>query len=242
MIYKIAICDDEADFARRLSAHVSRYAAAHTFEITSELFCCAEDFLQSHLEQYDLVFLDVRLGTSSGIDLAKALRERNQRAALVFVSAFVEYAILGYSVRASAYLLKSDLEGTLENCLDEIFALLCIRCPSIQIPYENTTVEISCRHLLYLESYKRQIQIHTTLPALPSAMYYARLSDMVQALQPHGFLQIHKSYLVNLRHCLKIKNKIAYLDDGTQLPCSRQNYRDILQKFLQWKEREPPWN
>ena len=237
-MYQIAICDDEKIFTDKLAHMIKQYSNAHHHVIDLHLFQQAADFIQSSLESYDIVFLDVRFGEISGIEVAKALRAKNENAILIFVSAFIEYAIMGYSVHAAAYLLKSDLDGTFESCMDEIFPQIGAKEVSVRVPYEHTNVEIPCKYIIYMESYKRQIQIHTSLPRYPSVFYYAKLSDMIETLAPHGFLRIHKSYLINLSRCRRIQNRLAYMDNSTELPCSRQNYTDIVQKFLQWKERE----
>lgn len=215
-MYQIAICDDEKIFTDKLAHMIKQYSNAH----------------------HHVIFLDVRFGEISGIEIAKALRAKNENAILIFVSAFIEYAIMGYSVHASAYLLKSDLDGTFESCMDEIFPQIGSKEISVRVPYEHVNVDIPCKSIIYMESYKRQIQIHTSLPRYPSILYYAKLSDMIETLAPHGFLRIHKSYLINLSRCRRIQNRLAYMDNSTELPCSRQNYTDIVQKFLQWKERE----
>lgn len=237
-MYQIAICDDEKIFTDKLAHMIKQYSNAHHHVIDLHLFQQATDFIQSSLESYDIVFLDVRFGEISGIEIAKALRAKNENAILIFVSAFIEYAIMGYSVHASAYLLKSDLDGTFESCMDEIFPQIGSKEISVRVPYEHVNVDIPCKSIIYMESYKRQIQIHTSLPRYPSILYYAKLSDMIETLAPHGFLRIHKSYLINLSRCRRIQNRLAYMDNSTELPCSRQNYTDIVQKFLQWKERE----
>ena len=231
-MYQIAICDDEKIFTDKLAHMIKQYSNAHHHVIDLHLFQQAADFIQSSLESYDIVFLDVRFGEISGIEVAKALRAKNENAILIFVSAFIEYAIMGYSVHASAYLLKSDLDGTFESCMDEIFPQIGSKEISVRVPYEHVNVDIPCKSIIYMESYKRQIQIHTSLPRYPSILYYAKLSDMIETLAPHGFLRIHKSYLINLSRCRRIQNRLAYMDNSTELPCSRQNYTDIVQKFL----------
>jgi DNA-binding LytR/AlgR family response regulator len=237
-MYQIAICDDEKFFIDKLAHTINQYSNAHHHVIDLNLFQQPADFIQSSLDSYDIVFLDVRFGEMSGIEVAKALRAKNENAILIFVSAFVEYAIMGYSVHASAYLLKSDLDGTFENCMDEIFQKIGVKEISVRVPYEHTNIDIPCKYIIYIESHKRQIQMHTSLPRYPSVLYYAKLSDMIETLEPHGFLRIHKSYLINLSRCRKIQNRLAYMDNSIELPCSRQNYTDIVQKFLRWKERE----
>lgn len=162
-MYQIAICDDEKIFTDKLAHMIKQYSNAHHHVIDLHLFQQAADFIQSSLESYDIVFLDVRFGEISGIEIAKALRAKNENAILIFVSAFIEYAIMGYSVHASAYLLKSDLDGTFESCMDEIFPQIGSKEISVRVPYEHVNVDIPCKSIIYMESYKRQIQIHTSL-------------------------------------------------------------------------------
>lgn len=240
-MYQIAVCDDEKHFAYELAKRLKEYFTARSLDVQIHLFYSAENLLNSGGARYDMVFLDVRLGQASGMEAAKELRAKNQNVILIFVSAFIEYAVMGYSVRAAAYLLKSDLNGTFENCMNEVLSQMEDNDISIPVLYERTTVQLSCKHIVYVESYKRQIQIHTSLERYPSIRYYAKLSDLQEKLEPHGFLRIHKSYLIHMRHCRKIQNRIAYMDNGAELACSKQNYRQIIQTFLPWKEREALW-
>ena len=91
-MYQIAICDDEKIFTDKLAHMIKQYSNAHHHVIDLHLFQQAADFIQSSLESYDIVFLDVRFGEISGIEIAKALRAKNENAILIFVSAFIEYA------------------------------------------------------------------------------------------------------------------------------------------------------
>lgn len=232
---KIAICDDDKEFAEKVEDQLINYTTMRQIPVEVSVFTTADEFVHSELEIYNVVFLDVRIGKSNGIDAAQQLRKRNSRAVLIFISAFVEYAIMGYSVHASAYLLKSDLDGTFQNCMDEVFQKTSIEPVSIIVPYEGTNVSIQSEHILYIESYRHQLKLHTTLSALSTVQYYFKLSDLESVLCQHGFLRIYKSYLINMDHCKAIQKKLALMDDGTELTCSRQNYHQILEAFLRWK-------
>mgnify|MGYP002798144329 CR=1 FL=1 len=241
-MYQIAVGDDEKHFAYELAKRLKRYFARRSLDVQIHLFYSAENLLNDGATSCNIIFLDVRLGEVSGMEVAKKLREKNKNVILIFVSAFIEYAVMGYSVRAAAYLLKSDLNGTFENCMNEVLSQMEYNDISIPVLYERTTVQLSCRHIVYVESYKRQIQIHTSSERYPMIRYYAKLSDLQQKLESHGFLRIHKSYLIHMSHCRKIQNRIAYMDNGAELACSKQNYRQIIQTFLSWKEREMLWD
>lgn len=61
-MYQIAICDDEKIFTDKLAHMIKQYSNAHHHVIDLHLFQQAADFIQSSLESYDIVFLDVRFG------------------------------------------------------------------------------------------------------------------------------------------------------------------------------------
>ena len=73
-MYQIAICDDEKIFTDKLAHMIKQYSNAHHHVIDLHLFQQAADFIQSSLESYDIVFLDVRFGEISGIEVAKGPR------------------------------------------------------------------------------------------------------------------------------------------------------------------------
>ena len=61
------------------------------------------------LSSYDLAFLDIDMGDSSGIDLARTLRRENPGVVIVFLTNFIQYAPEGFEVQAFRYLLKRDM-------------------------------------------------------------------------------------------------------------------------------------
>lgn len=235
---KIAICDDEIFFTQKIEDLVKQYADEQKLSVSISVFTRAKDFLDSKLEDYSLVFLDVNLDSESGIKLAEELRRKNDSAVLIFISAFIEYAIMGYSVNASAYLLKSDLDGTFVNCMREIKPNLTAKNETFNITVNNDLLQIPISNIVYVESFKRQVTIHMDLEDIKAVEYYAKLIDIEKQLEKQGFLRIHKSYLINMKHCNKIKNRTACMDNGVELSCSKQDYRFIVDKFLKWKGAE----
>lgn len=166
------------------------------------------------------------------------MREKNQSAVLVFVSAFVEYAIMGYSVNASEYLLKSDLDGTFNNCMLAVRHKLMPNNKFLTLLIDDQEIRLSTENILYAESFKRRVVFHTNLNNTPRVEFYAKLSDVEQQLTTHGFLRLQKSYIINMRHCSKIKSRVAYMRNGDKLSCSKQKYNEIIDTFLQWKGTE----
>lgn len=84
------------------------------------LFSDSEEALQ-WIEHHtvDVAFLDIEMAKISGLELARRLKARNRKAAVVFITAYDQYALDAFSVHASGYLLKpytrADIEQELEN-------------------------------------------------------------------------------------------------------------------------------
>ena len=97
-MFKIAICDDERLIGEEIEDILQRYQRTTQAEMTWQTFFTSEDLWQAvHLEQYDLIFLDIEMPGLDGISLGKKLRRelREQWTQIVFVTARAEHALEG---------------------------------------------------------------------------------------------------------------------------------------------------
>ncbi|MDR2135344.1 MAG: response regulator, partial [Treponema sp.] len=108
-ILNIAICEDEAAQAENLRKQVLAWAEHSALNAMIQIFPNAGDFLHEWRQHKscDILLLDVQLGDGqNGIELARELRNDNERLIIVFVSAFDDFIGTGYDVSALHYLLK----------------------------------------------------------------------------------------------------------------------------------------
>lgn len=115
-VMKTIIVDDEA-LARRGLKH--RLAEIHDLEIIAEARNGREalDFIREH--NPDLVFLDIQMPGMDGFDVLRAL-PHEQMPAIVFVTAFDDYAIKAFEANALDYLLKPIDDKRLAEALDRV--------------------------------------------------------------------------------------------------------------------------
>ncbi|MDM1551289.1 LytR/AlgR family response regulator transcription factor [Empedobacter falsenii] len=150
--------------------------------------------------QVDCIFLDIEMPELNGIDFVKSLSENNVKTSIVFVSAYSNYAIEGFKVSATDFLLKpysfEDFERTiskikhqknLENLLkqnDDIF-----------IKIDAKQVKIKLSSILYIESMKDYLKIYSEDKELPYIPLMT-LKKMKENL-PENFIQINRSHIIN---------------------------------------------
>lgn len=228
---RIAICDDEQECIDRLLTLIHRYFSGKP--IVPELFIFNDPalFCESPLPSYDIVFLDANMGEVSGIAAAKALRKVNANAVLVYISAFVEYAPMGYGVDAFRYLMKDGLENIFAYSMDEIMYEYRQKREKIIVRTTKGDMAVGISNISFIESFRHQIIFHLSDDTLLESKQHT-LAELSEALLSHHFLRIHKSYLVNPTHILTIKNLIATLDSGITLNCGKQSYTDNLRTFM----------
>lgn len=108
MNYKIAICDDSDTDRQYIAGLADRWAAntGHTVQIST--FVSAGSFLFHYAERndYDILLLDIEMGTMDGVTMAKKLRQENDAVQTVFITGYSDYILEGYEVAALHYLMK----------------------------------------------------------------------------------------------------------------------------------------
>lgn len=233
-VWKIAVCDDETVFLEKIHQLAIQYYTERNMQAEIHCYDNADTFLQSNLVSYDLILLDMNMQEKNGIEVAKELRSQKIETPIIYISAYIEMAPQGYVVNAFRYLLKSDLEQTFCFAMDDVMKELQHHLEAIEVRTENVQIELRLSDIVFVESYKRYVLIHTKKDEYKQ---YGKISDMEEMLCQKGFLRVHKSYLVNLEHVAKIKNRILFLDNGKELPCSKERYSEIVHQYVMWKGR-----
>lgn len=239
---KILICDDDAAFAQRLSTQIRQILQEKDIQAQIHTHQYAESIPAEAMGRYDIAFLDIDFSGKSytGIDIARLLRSRRCNAVILFVTNFPEYAPEGYEVQAFRYLLKSAVPDKLESYLAQALEQLEAVTQMLTINVYGEAVRVPMENILYIEARLHEVELHLMDPDTDTAesyRFYASISNLEETLAPQGFLRIHKSYLVNMRHLRRFQCREAELTDGTRLRVSEKNYAQQKKQYLLWKER-----
>ena len=108
---RIAVCDDERELAEDICARIKK------IDRVCRVFCYTEGISLLQDGCFDLVFLDIGMEPINGMEVAKRLREINQKVLIVFITALKEYVFDSFEVGAFWYLLKPVSEDKLKDVL-----------------------------------------------------------------------------------------------------------------------------
>jgi DNA-binding LytR/AlgR family response regulator len=161
----------------------------------------------------DILFLDIQMPDINGIDFTKTLAERD--IAVIFTTAFSEYAVEGFNVDAIDYLLKPiEYDRFLKSVYKAKEYVDFINNQELQEGYifvksDYQMVKINLKDILYVEGLDDYIKIH--LPN-KSVLTLMTLKTISQKLPSKEFLRIHRSYIVpvsKIEHISKSKVKLG---------------------------------
>jgi len=232
---KIALCDDEQKEMDALGALLREYSLENNLHPVVSCFLHSEDLLKA-LEggdRFDIIFLDVYMGQTNGLDIARAIRRIDTSCGIIFATNSKDHAIEGYEVRALVYLLKPISLPTLTKAMT--LALEKSSSPierQLSIKTRQGTFTFLLKDLVYAESNARVITGH--LSNQKTVKFYEKLDQFEKQCEDGRFLRCHKSYLINLDFVFAVLNKTVQMQNDEIIPVSisNQSMKDIFATHL----------
>jgi two-component system LytT family response regulator len=241
-----AIIVDDEELARQMLREF--LAGHHEIEIAAE---CANGFeaVKAVTElKPDLVFLDIQMPKLDGFEVLELIGTDR---AVVFVTAYDEYAIRAFDIHAVDYLLKPFSAERFETALQRAQQRLGGKLPAaVELatsarppaqPLERIVVRDGTRVFIIPVAKLDYAEAQDDYVALATEgkkhLKQQTISSLESSLDPTRFLRIHRSYIVNLEKVTKVEpyskdNHMVVLNNGTQLPVSRSGYAR-LREFLE---------
>lgn len=231
---RVLICDDDRGSMDRIQQKVESVLTKLNSQGAYDMYDSCDAVTEESLKSCDIALLDVDFEGQNlnGIGLARKLRQVNKRAVILFITNFIEYAPEGYEVQAFRYILKRDLDIVLGRYLMEALELLSDTNDCLRLEYRGQLLELPFDSVLYLEVLGHSVSIVTEGETYTLS---ASLSSFEQQLENHGFLRVHKSFLVNMRHIKKFQCRELTLHNGAVIRVSEKSYAEQKRKYLLWK-------
>ncbi len=236
---KILVIDDEP-LARML---VMEYLQTFPqLEVVQECNDGFEGVKAIQLHKPDLIFLDIQMPKISGFEMLELIEPPP---AVIFTTAFDEYAIKAFEAHAVDYLLKpfgkerfdkavnkwleqqnNTAAATNMQHLLEAVAQQPARQNRIVVKNGNKIKIIPVNEVLYLEAADDYVKVYTAAGWFLKSKTMAHFENALAATM---FCRCHRSYLINIQYITKIvpyekDSHIAILNNGMQVPVSRSGY------------------
>lgn len=229
-MYKCVIIEDEPLAAELLSDYLKDVPdfqlIAHCRDVMS-----ASSVLRN--EKVDVLFVDIHLPKIKGIDFIRSIQNQYQ---IILTTAYDQYAVEGFNLNVTDYLLKPIEFNRFLQALQKVKkhtapSVTTVDEASQSYHYFNVDkkqVKVMVDDVLYIESLKEYIRIHTTQGRLVTK---TPIGEAESLFAPYQFVRVHKSFIVNLH---KVNAYGANVIDiqGHAIPIGR-SYKELVMQRLQ---------
>lgn len=228
----IAICDDNIEFLNKIYNDLNSIVSDIKDEKIEILtFSSGEEFLAHYQvnKNIDIIFLDILMKNVNGMEVAKRIRKRDSKMIIFFLTSIKHYAIEGYNVNASGYLLKpvehNKLKRELLKAIDKIKR---DRNQFIIEKNDSGLYKIYFDEIVYIETSSRNTVIHLLNEDIVS---YKSMKKHLEVLGKNHFFRIHEAYIVNLKYIKKVLGYDIELSNGTVLNVSKKRKKDFMSRL-----------
>jgi len=235
---KCLIVDDEPLAIKVIESHISKIPS---LEIVGTCRNAVEAFDILLKKKVDLIFLDVEMPEISGIDLLKSLKKS---LAIIFTTAYRDFALDAYELDAIDYLLKPIPFERFFKSISKYYQwkgegieVIGKRAedqpdePFIYVRSDRKVIKIYLRDILFIESLKDYVKIHLENEVIITK---EKISNLEEKLPDAEFIRTHRSFLISVRSIKAFTAEIIELKNH-EIPIGR-TYKNSVLSFLGYQE------
>lgn len=236
------IIDDEHLARKLLSDYVQKIPELTLVGTCANAFE-ALDFLKN--ENVDLIFSDIQMPDLTGLELVKMLKSRP---AIIFTTAYSEFALESYELEAVDYLLKPIAFPRFFQAANKAIERFRMKSPEKTEMQPHTTPTESASHtekdflmvradhkmyrinfseLIFIEGQSEYVTFHLTTRKITA--YYS-LKKLEEELPANLFCRVHKSYIISLKSIEVIEGNLISIA-GRKISIGKI-YKDNLMQYL----------
>lgn len=226
--------DDEPLAVKKISAYIQK---TPFLELVAECRSAFEAMEIINNRAIQLIFIDINMPDLNGLEFVKSLTDKPY---IVFTTAYSEYAVEGFQVDATDYLLKPITYNNFLKAANKVKSLIDLKANSLKESVKTTAshlfvkseyklIRIELDDIKYIESQHEYIKIHL----INSAPVMTQLSmKTIEEQLPSGrFMRVHRSFIVNLKRISVIERNRIVFDGKVYIPVSDQ-YREKFQEYI----------
>lgn len=227
---RIAIVDDVETERISLNKMLNHWAGINHIDITCDYFSSGNDFLAAmNQRRYDLVFMDIYMDETDGIQTAEKMRRTDPECCLVFLTTSQEHMPQAFPCHAFDYLLKPMTQERLSQTLCDFLRIFPEKQRYINLPLGRQVVPVFYSHLEYISAdsnyciVQAQEQYRCRMP-------FSRLKAILE--QDERFCTINRGILVNLDYVDSMEDLVCWMKSGISFPMNTKKNSELKQTLI----------
>ena len=231
---KIAILDDNKTALMISTSAVEAFLKEKNVEYKLFSFSNPLNFLASAKEEkFDLSFLDIDMPEMNGLEVANQLSEIAKNGQIIFLSQREDLVFECLKFHPFGFIRKSKLIDDFSLMMNQYFQTISnAESDETKIEFidKTKTVSFKIKEIVYIEGDRNYQTV--VLKDKTSQSIRVPLGSLEEKLQAHGFIRIHKGYLLNYLYIRSIEGEEIRLTTGVSLPMSKKRKDEIMKQYL----------
>mgnify|MGYP000013819311 CR=1 FL=1 len=234
----IAIVDNEKSVLENISGILSDMRG-ESDDIHIDTYEKAKDFLAAfETVRYQILISDVDMPEMNGIEMGKKARDCDPNIYIIFLTAYVEYAIESYRMEAYQYILKEDVEERLPEIIKRLIGI--VRNHSVKYCYigsDTHRIKMCQDDIIHIRKTKgtKYVSFCTTEGEIRER---SSIEKVLEKLGREEFIVVERGSVVNLRHIMKVRDNVIYLSNGDAVEASHARIKKVKENIRKyWEER-----
>ena len=233
LTYRCLIIDDETPAHKALASHISKF---DDLEHSGSAFSGMEALKMLNENSYDIIFLDINMPVISGVELMEL---QPKRPLTIVTTAYSDFALSAYQNDAIDYLLKPISFEKFSKAIEKAkiyFSGNTLKkedktdCKVLSQRVNGQMTDILLTDILYIESLGNYMKLYSAKLNLP-LIIYGSLSSIASEIDSNNFVQVHRSFIVNVNKIKTVTFKTLTMSNGEIIPVGRK-YQILLDSFF----------
>lgn len=227
MKVRIAICEDNEAFARKVEKTCKEYFVTVGGACSIELYFSGEEILKGNELSWDILFLDIEMGEVSGIDVKDVLTKRKTETRIVFLTSHQEHMKQAFGRNVMGFIEKRALEKELPVMIRTLYIDILRRTEAWEIDGRRIPLE----EIYYIRAEGSYVMVVTEDEEL---LIRITLTKCAEQLEEKGFMRVQRSSVINLRYVNGVTEHYVELRGSGKIKISRGMCRKIKERYLEF--------
>ncbi len=230
----VAVVDDLQSEREHIRADLERIFQNNAeYELRCICFESAEAFLDASPE-VQIVFLDICMDGMNGIELARRLRNLNERLLIIFLSTSSEFAFDAFPIHPFDYLIKPYPYARLEHVVKEAVRVLNLGDRKIPIRVARSVFNIPVGSIVSVVSQGHRVVVAIAgAESIQSIMTFSEFEKLLTSEE--RFLPINRGILVNMDYARALTGDTLTMLDGSAFALRTKNRSQIVSRFSHYQ-------
>ncbi len=228
---RIAVVDDDPISVEQLKEYLMQYQRERSQELCVVTFSDGDEIVENYKAEYDIILLDIEMRFMDGMTAASVIRKSDPEVIIIFITNMAQYAINGYTVNATDYVLKPVSYFSFSQSLDKAIGRINKKVKNfIAVGVKGGTVKLYVSDICYIESQGHRLIFHTRSEEYVT---FATMKEAEERLKDSDFFRCNKGCLLNLAYVDSVQNDCVIIN-GESIAISRGRKKEFMEELTNY--------